>query len=306
MKLVEQEEEGYKLTTAGNEVLWTYESTRKIVDVELLSVIAASNRLEILRELSKRPAWKSELSNSGASRSSTAVGRSLRTFESHKIVVRNNSGKYQLTPHGREVLDAFETLIDVAEQAIEKEAFFKQFGKIGSDFPSEALTSAELVTVTDPNPYAVLGRAVELVENREESISRVRGLTPVFTPYVSRLFEDAISDTASIRVVLSETALEGARQPRNLESFTRRLIRSRIGLRLYPERVSYGIGLFDDQLLLVGYDDPEENEVAVITDDERLVEWAESRFQQYWAGANLPSEDFKQSMERLVNKQTSI
>jgi predicted transcriptional regulator len=210
------------------------------------------------------------------------------------LVVRNEEGAYTLTEAGVEALDAFDTLCVAVEQSVEKATFLNQIGELSVDLPFDALDTAELVPVTESDPHAVVGRTAEVIEARGDTISVFRGLTPVFSPYMFKMFRDLADRNTTMEAIFDATAFDEARQPQNFPYFIGPLVHPNVSLRLYSERVPFGIGLFDDLLMFVGYLDPVKHEVAIITDDERLVAWAERLFMRYWDESRSPSDRLRQ------------
>ena len=300
--LVERTMGGFRLTGAGKVLFHAYKRASQIIDTDLLAfLIGSPNRPAVLHRISTRPARKAELAVDEKLPSRSTVQRILDECDGYGLITRNDDGAYALTAFGTEVLVAFERLVVAAEQSVEKAAFFNQFGDAATDLSPQRFLNAELVTVTASDPYALVDRTAELLEKCENSHSRVRVLSPVFSPYIFRLYRALLGTDTAIEAVIPETALTEARQRWNLEHFLGSLGNLSIDLRLSPERIPYGITLLDDRLILIGYDDPNRNEVALITDDERLVEWANEQFHRYWDEGKPPSEQLKRRTTGHLN-----
>jgi predicted transcriptional regulator len=120
-----------------------------------------------------------------------------------------------------------------------------------------------------------------------------------------KMFRGLADRNTTIESIFDATAFTEARQPRNFPYFIGPLVHPNVSLRLYSERVPFGIGLFDDLLMLVGYLDPEKGEVAIITDDERLVSWAEELFTHYWRASQPPSDRLKQRVAGYLREHST-
>lgn len=290
IELIDQTEEGFQLTGAGEVFLQAFETGNQVIDMEVIWFMTASpNRPEILRQLSVEPGRKADIVAAEDSPSESTVGRILGESAAYGLIVRDDDGRYALTENGIDVLNEFDTLVLTAEQAIEKAPFLRRFGSLSTELPLAALTNSELVQASQDNAHAVLSKSVELADINGEGVDRLHSIVPIFSPVMYDAFDGLIDRNTRIRMILDLDTYRELRRPANLHYLVRAVIPPTMEIRVYPEPLTFGVATYDESAMIASYIKPHEHEAGLAGDDPSLVNWVDSTIQNYWEQSDPPS-----------------
>lgn len=272
----------YTLTYGGLFVLDVVESCLKKLSREELSFLTRSSQpLQLLRTLRARPATRSELTTSDEdSPSSVTIWRALQAFVDYGWC-ETKSGLYHLTPTGEQALAAYEELLVMGEQAIEKAPFLQRLSPIWDGFPTHALPEAEIVASKPASPGLVVESALKLCDPKTRHF---RILTSVFNPTLFAGYHKLLKLGVVLEPIVDASVYE---QICNNEDFHYLLDNSdyeQYTLSRLKESLTLGIGLYDDRKVAIGaYNEVGDgNHIAVlISTHEDLIKWGMDVYNSY-------------------------
>ena len=281
----------YTLTYGGIVVLEAVETCLEDVTREQLSFLTRSPRpLQLLRTLRTRPATRNELTTSGEdSPSSVTIWRSLQAFEDYGWC-ETKSGSYHLTASGKQALAAYEELLVMGEQTIEKAPFLQRLSTRWEDFPIHALTDAEVVASEPASPGLVVEAALKLCDPKTRHF---RILTSVFNPTLFAGYHKLLKLGVVLEPIVDASVYEEICDNEGFHYLLDNSAYERYQLSRLEDSLTLGIGLYDDRKVAIGvYNEVGEgNHIAVlISSHEDLIEWGTQVYEAYSAEALSPVE----------------
>lgn len=280
----------YTLTYGGFFVLDAVESCLKKLSREELSFLTRSPQpLQLLRTLRARSATRNELTTSGEdSPSSITIWRALQAFVDYGWC-ETKSGSYHLTSAGEQALAAYEELLVMGEQAIEKAPFLQRLSLNWDGFPTHALPETEIVASKPASPGLVVESALKLCDPQTRHF---RILTSVFNPTLFAGYHKLLKLGVVLEPIVDASVYE---RICNNEDFHYLLDNSdyeRYTLSRLEESLTLGIGLYDDRKVAIGaYNEVGDgNHIAVlISTHEDLIEWGTKIYETYRQEALPPA-----------------
>ena len=281
----------YTLTYGGVFVLEAVETCLEDVTREQLSFLTRSPRpLQLLRTLRTRPATRNELSTAGDdSPSSVTIWRALQAFVDYGWC-ESKSGTYHLTSTGERTLAAYEELLVMAEQAVEKAPFLQRLSTTWSDFPTHALPDAEIVASEPASPGLVVESALKLCDPKTRHF---RILTSVFNPTLFAGYHKLLKLGVVLEPVVDASVYEEICDNDDFHYLLNNSEYERYTLSRLEDSLTLGIGLYDDRKIAIGaYNEVGEgNHIAVlISSHEDLIAWGEDVYQTYREQALPPAD----------------
>ena len=281
----------YTLTYGGAVVLEAVETCLEDVTREQLAFLTRSPRpLQILRTLRTRPATRNELTTSGEdSPSSVTIWRALQAFEDYSWC-ETKSGSYHLTASGKQALAAYEELLVMGEQTVEKAPFLQRLSTTWENFPTHALTDAEIVASEPASPGLVVEAALKLCDPKTR---RFRILTSVFNPTLFAGYHKLLKLGVVLEPIVDASVYEEICDNEDFHYLLDNSAYERYQLSRLEDSLTLGIGLYDDRKIAIGaYNEVGEgNHIAVlISSHEDLIDWGTQVYEAYSKKALLPEE----------------
>lgn len=281
----------YTLTYGGIFVLEAVEACLEELSREQLSFLTRSPRpLQLLRTLRTRPATRSELTTSGEdSPSSVTIWRALQAFVDYGWC-ETESGSYSLTSAGKQALAAYEELLVLGEQAIKKAPFLQRLSTTWGDFPTHALTDAEIVASEPASPGLVVEAALKLCDPQTRQF---RILTSVFNPTLFAGYHKLLKLGVVLEPIVDASVYETICANDDFHYLLDNSTYERYTLSRLEESLTLGIGLYDERKIAIGaYNEVGEgNHIAVlISTHDDLIEWGTEVYQTYREQALPPAE----------------
>lgn len=206
----------------------------------------------------------------------TTLRRNLADLTERNWVARDPAAdEYELTAAGRHAREGFRAAVETVDTAARAGVFLDRFP---ADLPVTAddleATTVSLVTERDPHG------PVSWVQSHLETADRVRGLLPAVNPMYVASLVDRVADGLAVDLVGSETVFETFERDYPEELATLRAA-DRVSLAVAADPPEYGVGIVDDHVFLVAYDDRllAHSFARVPRDHDPLGEWAGERYE---------------------------
>lgn len=278
----------------------TTEELRDELRRDLNILIKAPQRVRMLRagSLSTR---SSTLSGQYGKESPTAH-RDADTLIS-KGWYEKNGPVYERTAKGETILSGYSDLYQAIKQTIEKESFTYRLTSEHADLPATKLSNAELIDVSRGGPDAGITGLKKIGRNVSgSSIEQIRTVCPVYKPSIADAFSDFISLKTNTNLVYDRPTFRKLCHPRRMPLLCAVAAHPHTEVRIYPEDLTFGVGLYDNQGMVMAYNDVPGNEAGIITADECLTEWMATQFECYWQQSQPLSTGFMETVQRYVDE----
>jgi len=241
-------------------------------------------RVAMLRALRAEPRRPADLT-AAVDATRTTVQRILSGFRERDWVVKRDAA-YRVTPTGKRVHDAYETLLDEVEIADRYGQFAADLERVGADFPPAALDAGDLTVAADRNPLAAVDRLTELL--RKGDGSEIRAVSPVVIQQFNDAAAEALDAGAEVDLVIDRDVVE-----ESIAEFgpaTDRALRDDgATVHVSPEPVEYGLFRYDDIACVTAYDRRNNPRCVLESTDSTVTEWVDGRFESLVSEAQLLS-----------------
>lgn len=255
-----------------------YEMTDTSAPLDDIEYLARSDhRVTALSALARRPQSRADLLEiTGVSQST--IGRILRSFENRNWI-RRDGRHYEATQLGAFVAMGMQDLIDRLETEQTLRDIWQWLPTEASGFTVEMWADAVVTTAEADNPYRPVNRFLSLL--RETDRFRFVGFDlALLEPCMDELCRQII-DGMETEIIDPPTVVEYIRTT-HPERSTEALKSGNLTVRVHDDLPPYGVGLFDDRVLVSGYDpDSGTVRVTIDTDAHEAREWAESIYRSY-------------------------
>jgi predicted transcriptional regulator len=242
---------------------------------EVAFLANSPNRLDVLRTLANEPHTRRELVDA-TDASRPTVGRIVGDFEERGWVERTGR-RYELTPSGRLVTNAFLDLLDVVEteRGLRTAVQWLPTERIGFDI--ELFAGAD-VSIPEPGySHRPINRFIELVAEAESARGfGIATLAPMSAETLLRRARSGVDvEIIYPRAVLEEILLSNAEAAR--DAVDRGTL-----VPMVHEDLPCGLYVFDDRTVLGGYD-RETGVLRVVVDTATpdAIEWADALYERY-------------------------
>lgn len=282
------DEECYRATRAGLKASTAYQQVADGVGDEMLAYLAKSAyRRTLIREMETAAYTKAELTSGDASPARPTVHRKLEEFDDRGWLQRTEEGRFQVSEDASTCLEAYERLETAMQQAIEKEPCLRQLAD-WADPPLSVLKGTELVGETKDDPHALLEAAIDAAQLREDGLTRLRSIVPLFDPVSYELFADHINPNATFDVIFDQAAYQQLTRPSNIHYLATTLVAPSVNVRVYPEPLYTGLGIYNETVVLGG-STQHDRKAGVTGDSTDLYEWAMTTFDEMWEQSETPT-----------------
>jgi predicted transcriptional regulator len=293
-------EGGFRANSAGNRLFDAYETAVGTLGAEgVASLVTSEHRLSILRALRDEPRSKRDLVESETLPSRATVHRSVAVMEQNGWVEKAGDGRLRLTEDGVDALTTFESLVVSAEEAVEKAPFLRNLDG-GVDLPLTLLRNSSLVVERGEDPFALLEASVEAADIRGDGVGHVRTIVPFFSPVMFEEFESLVDRETTFEVIYTARTFRQLTSPRHARYLAGFLLAPNVKVRVHPEEFTWGLGLYDETVMVAGSTESSE-QAAVVGQSDDLTTWANEMFDDLWAESETPSVRLKRWIGRLVS-----
>lgn len=220
---------------------------RRLAPVRFLA--GTATRLQILDALADGPCSRQAVAER-VDAPRTTLRRNLADLAERNWVTHDPAaGEYALTPAGRHARQGFRTAVDSADAAARTGTFLDQFP---AELPVTAddIEAMTVSVVTSRDPHG----PVSWLQSHLESTDELRGVLPAANPMYVASLTDLVADGFGFDLVGSETVFETFARDYEDELATLRAAEP-VSLAVAPDPPEYGIGILDDYVFLVAYDD---------------------------------------------------
>lgn len=243
-------------------------------EIEFLA--RSGHRAQVIDTLVEGPSSRTDL-RTATGASSATMGRILGDFGTRRWVVRNGR-RYELTELGEFVARRFTDLREAMETEDRLRDLFEwiPFDQMGIDI--ECLSDATVTQATENNPLAVMSRVREF-ERRTTETQCFAAYFP--EPCIDTRGAAIAAGTQRFEAVFTPSAVTATMSSKCAPQFTEMVASDRTDISIYSGEIPYAAGINDGVAYLVIEDDENTIVGLVETDDERVVEWVEGRFDAY-------------------------
>ena len=230
-------------------------------------------RVAILRALRDDPRRPAELTDA-VDATRTTVQRILGGFRERDWVVKRDA-VYRVTPTGKRVHDAYETLLTEVERGERYGRFAATVERIGVDFPPEGIPDSDLTVASDQNPLAVVDRLTELLH--ESHGGEIRAVSPVVIHQFNDAAAEALDDGASVELIIDRDVVDASLA--EFEPATdRALDDDDAEVYVSAEPLEYGLFRCGDVACVTAYDDRNNPRCVLESTDPTVVDWVDEAF----------------------------
>ena len=291
--LVAESEHEYHLTGLGAAIQYWVDEHLEVTHTDpadLQFLLRATHRVSILRTLQIGVARKADLSRGSDAPSRSTAHRTIHSFLERGWVTRDETAhSYSLTETGTEVLETLEDATTTVEHARHRAPFLQCFDDAIADIPLAPLADAQQITYDPAMPH----RFHELLEPYARSdVTRLRLLVSVVSSSLLRLFDIVIQSGVPVEFIVTQRVLASlGSEGRRGERIRRRLQRENCSMGFVPRfsAFPFWLALFGRETVVMGPahagDRPlavdDRSRAAVVSSDERLIEWAMNRYESY-------------------------
>lgn len=244
---------------------------------DIAYLVRSDHRIPTLVALKNRPRSRSELWEMAGVSSST-IRRTLTEFEKRDWI-RKDEYKYETTQLGEFVASAMVDLIERADTEQQLRDVWQWLPDEDSGFTLEMCADATITIAEANNPYRPVNRFTSLLDETDHF--RFVGLdVAMFEPCKDELAKQ-IQTGMQAEFINPPRVAKYIRNSCS-ELFSETLEAGDLTLHLHNNLPSYGVGLFDEQVVVTGYDpDAVTVRVLIDTDDPEARDWAESVYHTY-------------------------
>lgn len=297
--VADQDGEVFELTRAGEKAVAAYRRVTDRVDDEIIAYLAGSPaRGRTLEHLLQTPARKATLADNDQLPSRTTIHRIVTEFDERGWTQRTADGAIRLTTPAAKTYEEYEWLRVAIEQAIQKAPCLQRLAE-WADPRLHLLAGTTLTMEQEGDPHALLNAAVEAANIRDGTLSEVRSITPLFEPLMFDVFGEFIDRGTEFQVVFDQRSYEELTQPSNAHYLAGALLSPNVSVRVHPERLHTGLGIYDDAVLLGG-STTHERQAGVVGADEEFLSWATTTFDEIWAESVPPSDRLRSWVRQAV------
>ena len=251
----------------------------------------SESRVQILTHLladgpTTQRAFREELSSSRST-----VTRALSALEDHGWVERTGDA-YRLTPQGHIVADGLDGLVDIVQATGELATFIEWFPYAEYDVDIELFRGAEIISSTDPDPYAPSRKHAAAVQEASE----FNMLLPSIDLQVARTIEEpVVAGDLAVELLVSPGMEETIATGDFAEALRTQMAAGGMTILVADESPPFYIGLSDDGTAQIGVEDEEGFPRALVeSDNEALREWAAEVYDSIRESAReKPIEEFE-------------
>ena len=244
---------------------------------DIAHLARSEHRVATLVALTVRPRSRSELGEMTGVSSST-IRRTLREFEECDWI-RKSGYQYEATQLGAFIASAMAELIERCETERKLRDVWHWLPGEASGFTIDICSDAVVTVAEADDPYRPVNRFISLLQETDRF--RFAGFdVAMLEPSKNELYERII-DGMDAEIINPPRVVKYIRSTCP-ELLSETVESGNITVGLHDDLPSYGVGLFDDRLVISGYD-PDSGTVRILldTDAPEAREWSESTYESY-------------------------
>lgn len=208
----------------------------------------------------------------------TTVQRNLDSLV-ERGYLENTGKEYSTTLKGSLFADMVAEILQRAQLIEGMEDFLQYVDPDDFDMEISDLSDAEIWLPEPPDPYAMINRHVEVIE--QSNLGRL--LLPVIglQPHVA-VHENVLEGAGEFETVVTQEVAETWTSDPRYREMTREMVDTeRFRVFVYEGDMPYFLGLFDRDLVQVGVDDEGTPKAMLEATAEPVVDWAEDVYTEY-------------------------
>ena len=281
----------YTLTAAGMLVLREYRSLEDHEREAVSTVARFEYGFRLLEILDSSVVSKAEMTRrSGASRST--VQRIIEAFGEGTANddgwLEEPDGGFTLNSAGKRVLSThldFTNTIAVVDDKIE---FLERYVNTDQLPPIEALDNSRLVvsTVTDNNNVVRELKRIDF-----DGITEFRGISQAFSGQLSDYYIANFPEDVDSRLIIDRNVYVAITHPKRWKYLFNINEWPNFTLRVHPDDVKVGLGLYDEQAVIAGYSEAKPFNAALFSTNDVFYDWVERVYESYDQDALSPGKD---------------
>ncbi|EMA47770.1 hypothetical protein C450_20666 [Halococcus salifodinae DSM 8989] len=281
--------DGARLTGYGHMIAREQQRALDELTTRTLSKFAASDTLSaILRALQEGPLRKSELSET------CNISRRTRRDMCDSLIqedwIAYEAGQYKLLSLGETKLSIYKGFEEAIELISSRKDFVLRLEDLAQEFPTAALRETRMATGEFGSPHAVL----TLLEDQTDlDVDSLRGIQQVYSPQLIDAYDPLVPKGKEIELIIDQTVYRKATKITNLHHLKRAGKFANFRMQIYPESISFGLGMFGDKKVLVGaYSEHEPYNAAILGSNDELMDWTTQKYEEVRQESQTPSERF--------------
>lgn len=291
---IEQRDNQYELTSVGNLIYRECRCTsgshseqanesetanEKDLKEGIRLIAGSKGREQVFRALGDQPARQSEL-DQRLSASRSTIHRCIRDFEKQGWIRKKaSSGQYEITTAGEELANTYDELTDSISVIQEAEPFLSSLVDDRLEFPIDVLEAGMVSVSSRDEPHTAV---TDFLRNlRFEDTTHFRSMAPVVSQVYNKEIEDYVGSNVKLELIIDESVLttSKSKNPGGLETA---IETENIELYLHPGPVSFGLGIFNDEMAMLGaFDEDGNHRAGLIGNDEIVVDWMMEVYETY-------------------------
>jgi predicted transcriptional regulator len=232
---------------------------------------------------------------------------SLGNRDAEKLTSRGwykkNGLSYKRTEKGEALITGYEYLCRAIEQIAKKQPLIYRLSSENGDLPAAKLSDAELVDASQDGPDAGIAGLRKIGRNVENSpIEQIRTVCPVHKPSMGDVFRDFVSFKTEMKLVYDQPTFRQMCRPTQIPILCAIVAHPYTNVRVHSSALSFGVGLYDDQGMVMAYNGYPGNEAGIITTNKDLTEWIDATFKSYWQQSEPLSAEFAERIRRYADE----
>jgi predicted transcriptional regulator len=230
-------------------------------------------RVAILRALREEPRRPAALTDA-VDATRTTVQRILGGFRERNWVVKRDAA-YRVTPTGRRVHDAYESLLSEVDRADRYGRFAATLERAGVAFPAAGIPGSDLTVASDQNPLAVVDRLTEVL--RANAGDEIRAVSPVVLQQFNEAAAAALDDGASVELIIDRDVADAS--VAEFEPATdRALDDDDADVYVSAEPIAFGLLRCEGVACVTAYDERNNPRSVLESTDPTVIEWVDETF----------------------------
>jgi predicted transcriptional regulator len=251
---------------------------RAVAAFELVEATTSSaTRIDLLTGLTEDAGSKRELADRHDVSRST-VHRNLEPLEERGWVERRLDGTYRLTAVGERVAREVGRFCAGLEQTAANREFLEQYrGDV--EIPTEVLAEVTASTATPANAQQATQHYLDTVDSAMAEGATVRMFVGTIGPLIAEVLDRLIESADRLEIIIDESTAR-ADQYGYHERAERGEADGEFTLYVHPERLRFGLIIFDDRLAMVGaYDERGDIQAGLHGDGDAVLAWADDTYE---------------------------
>ena len=246
--------------------------------IENIEFLAGSKtRVRILDLLSQHKELDKQELRDQIDASRTTVQRNLDTLVDQGWI-QNTNRSYEIDTCGDLVAEKFLELTETIEIESRLQPFLKWVDRPEFDLDLHLLADAELLLPETNNPYAMINRHAQLLEQTDDHrlVLPLVGLHPYEAGH-----RKIVNDGGQADSVVTPGVADTLQSNPDYAPLTEEMkATGRYNLSISEKEIPYFIGIFD-RTVQIGVDEDGEPRAMLETDSEQVVEWAKGKHESY-------------------------